>query len=70
MDLDSEITRYSWASGPFKSYSYDGSKSAMLPPEEFLDEIGISCDEANEIAELNDNGHSFEEIADWIEVNL
>ena len=69
MDLDFEVikTRNSYL---HRVYCYNGAKSGAFPPEEFLDEVGISQAQAEGIALLNDNGNSFEEIADWIEVNL
>ena len=47
-------------------YVYAEEYSAM-PPVDLLIEVGISDDEAHELAEQNDAGATFEEIADMIE---
>jgi hypothetical protein len=41
-----------------------------FPTNKLLDEIGISSDDAWELAHMNDDGEPFSEIADYIERNL
>lgn len=42
----------------------------QMPTERQLKAWGLTSDEANYLSEMNDNGDSFEAIADWIEANL
>lgn len=41
-----------------------------MPPKEVLDPMGLTNKSAGRLAELNDDGKSFAEIADWIEAKL
>lgn len=41
-----------------------------MPPQEVLDMIGMSPKAASHVADLNDDGKSFADIADWIEDHL
>lgn len=41
-----------------------------FPSSTFLDSVGLKTEFADEVAHKNDFGHSFEEIADWIEENI
>jgi hypothetical protein len=45
-----------------------GSLSLSLNPAKYLGEVNTI--KATELAQMNDNGKSFSEIADYIEVNL
>lgn len=44
-----------------------GSENVGMPPESFLDLVGLSLKDAEELASANDSGTPFEEIADLIE---
>lgn len=41
-----------------------------MPPRYLLDRVGLDIGAANELADRNDEGWSFERIATWIEKNL
>ena len=41
-----------------------------LPPASILQQVGLSMDTADELANMNDHGQSFYAIADYIEENL
>ena len=41
-----------------------------FPPENLIDRVGLEKDQPQELADMNDSGASFEEIADWIEEHL
>lgn len=41
-----------------------------FPTDRFLEKVGLFADEAGTLAEMNDHGQSFAEIADYIEANL
>lgn len=45
-----------------------------MPPVEYLEEVGVSDEDAHRLASMNDGTyrehHSFDEIAGWIEANL
>lgn len=43
---------------------------AGYPTREAVEAIGLSAKAAAHLADMNDAGDSFEEIADWIEANL
>ena len=49
-------------------YQYDGHGARL--PATVMEWAGIDFIAANKIIRMNDNGKTFEEIADWVEVNL
>ena len=49
---------------------YGTNFSSGTVPEKVAKDIGLRQIDQNELAYLNDKGTTFEEIADWIEVNL
>lgn len=53
------------------SYDFGVSGETHMPNEQWASEHGVSWDDMEHCAELNDTNQStFEEIADWIEENL
>ena len=46
---------------------WGGDESDMMPPKYVLEKFGMNDDWARAVAELNDNGSSFEEIANRVE---
>lgn len=52
-------------------YKYDnGDKNSEFLPRKFREWIGITCAEEELLADMNDSGKSFDEIADWIEEHI
>lgn len=51
-----------------KFYLYDNQ--VAIPSDNFLAKVDLAPNEANRLAEMNDDGHSFEEIAEFIDLNL
>lgn len=47
-----------------------GEEESAVLPRKFRDKLGLSLPQHDELAEMNDEGKSFIEIADWIEENL
>lgn len=45
------------------------NNNALLPPA-YCDFLGLPTDVQEDVAEMNDEGHTFEEIADYLEVVL
>ena len=49
----------------------DGRRDSLFPPLGVLDAAGVACSQARHLSYLNDGrGFTFDEIADYIEVNL
>lgn len=48
----------------------DSNLSTGMLPVYILDKIELDMYDVNSLVEMNDNGDSFEEIADWIEENV
>lgn len=48
-------------------FIYLGDSWDTNPPESILEQVGLTDTEANALAEINDNGHDFAEIAAEIE---
>lgn len=69
--LPAELDKYSQDTVKFEFPDYGkggGSPSLIaMPPDGFS---GLDMDDMNRLAELNDTGHSFEYIADYIERNM
>lgn len=42
----------------------------VMANSEFYDRTGLSCSSTSKLADMNDGGRSFNEIADYIEANL
>lgn len=58
-----------WERGVRKSdYTYEGAP--VIPPDRVLEMAGISWHQARDLVCMNDMGHSFSEIADWIDANV
>ncbi len=53
--------------GPYYLFTEEDFSSPFMPGLNWLDSRGINDHEANKLASMNDNGGSFEEIADYIE---
>jgi len=47
-----------------------GEAQSAIIPTPIRDKIGLGADDEWTLTRINDNGHSFAEIADWIEANL
>lgn len=45
-------------------------KNDLMPSHRLLDYCGLTYEQANKLAEMNDDGKTFAEIADHIEANL
>ena len=52
----------------FTCWSIEGA--VVMPTRKQLEAVGLSPIDANTLSEMNDEGKTFAEIADWIEVNL
>lgn len=50
--------------------NFDPSFQASFPSNKFLNEVELNRDTADEVAHMNDDGKSFEEIADFIEESV
>lgn len=68
-----------WSIGPFKKFAlpknvdrhnWGGAETDSFPSLSILDKIGLDAAYAQELAELNDKGWSFERIANKIEKDL
>lgn len=57
---------------PHWRYSHGSQKTKhdAMPPEEFMKSIGLYIGAAEDLAQLNDEGASFDEIADYIKASL
>ena len=55
---------------PLTDEAYNWNFSWGSVPQKVADDIGLSRADQEQAAALNDKGTTFEEIADWIEVNL
>lgn len=53
-----------------ESYVYLGLTCISMPAESFLSDVGLTQLVADELADLNDHGATFTEIADRIEAEL
>lgn len=76
-DAKKKWTREIWSPSSYISsglhYDYDGRPKAGyegLPPAYVLKRAGLNKKTAEILAEANDNGASFKQIADWIEEYL
>lgn len=57
-----------WAfEAPVFNYLAGGTKHNTMPPDYVLEDVGVTESQAGDLADLNDNGLSFELIADCIE---
>lgn len=81
VDANWQKTRYSnlWSIGPFVEfplpknidhYNWEGAETASFPSLSILDKIGLDAAYAQELAELNDKGWTFQAIANKIEKDL
>ena len=52
------------------SYSYDGNWDDVLIPSGLSSELGIGFATQDILSKKNDDGYSFNEIAEWVEENL
>lgn len=50
--------------------SFDDAPCTTMPPDRIYDTAGIDLDIAHDLATSNDNGDTFEQIAEWIEEHL
>lgn len=55
---------------PAKGGRCGGAGSTTILPDKFRRKLGITPNQHNHLAELNDDGVTFEVIASWIEENL
>lgn len=53
-----------------RAYRYGGSVSDAFLPKPFAEAVGLDQATQDRLANMNDNGLSFDEIADWIDENL
>lgn len=60
----------SWSEEPRHEGGWLHRGEEELPDEDLMEEMGLSRSEVSYLAEMNDAGDSFEEIADYIEREL
>lgn len=70
-----EISGAAWETSPiFRDHAVkalaDDEMSTVMPPASLLEQYGLTEENANHLAEMNDNGDTFGEIADYIEESL
>lgn len=51
-------------------FEYNGAESNALLPVPLREELGITQEAEEDLTSMNDEGHSFREIAMWIKENL
>jgi hypothetical protein len=62
------VSKNEWEVTDSNIFRFRGVRGFL--PGELRDGAGISVGEENDVANMNDNGKSFAEIADYIEANL
>jgi len=69
-ELDAEWVFSNDPYNPTWSLHYKGDEDDGLLPKDARRELGLSADQEQDLSDMNDEGKSFREIADWIEENL